>query len=420
MKIQILGIRDRKINIDGYDITYSDFAKPKTLDSFDINIIDLQDEFVWVNKGNTLQNINIDKDLQSIKVLLQESNKAYNIVTLPQNYTFRYNMSLDNYTQKRSLKDMITSFLYIYNNYLLPTAFNKVFNIKKSFGLIYENSFTKCSENDYNSAFSIKINDIKDFEILTKANDSNKPTTILYCEGIIVTALELFSKNKGLKDFLMEIGLDKQKTEEPSWVKGLNYFDDQQQNSLIQNNNKKIEELQQQNMQANEKLAQNSYYKSILYESGVNLVKVVFDILSKMLDYDLSNFEDKKEEDILIKLDDLTIVGEIKGIKGNVTSENVSQTIRHKSIREDNNEKEGLVENVKGILIVNAFRFKSLQEREKVQAKQINEAQKNDVLIILSQDLLKLFEDYLNKKVTKDKIVDAFKNQVGLFDITMV
>lgn len=61
MKIQILGIRDRHIKIDGYDIVYSRFDEPKTLDSFDVNIT-----FIGETKG-------IDTNIKSKNILLVDT-----------------------------------------------------------------------------------------------------------------------------------------------------------------------------------------------------------------------------------------------------------------------------------------------------------------------------------------------------------
>ena len=98
---------------------------------------------------------------------------------------------------------------------------------------------------------------------------------------------------------------------------------------------------------ANTLLDKNLYYKSVLYETGDNLVKVVTEMLGKLYNYDMSKFVDKKDEDFRIVLDDKVFLGEIKGINTNVKKKNVSQVLQHCSAFEDDNQN-GIV---KGLLI---------------------------------------------------------------------
>ena len=56
--------------------------------------------------------------------------------------------------------------------------------------------------------------------------------------------------------------------------------------------------------QAEGQLEENAKYKSILYTNGNELVRVVFEILESILDYDLSSFEDILKEDFLINVSD--------------------------------------------------------------------------------------------------------------------
>ena len=73
----------------------------------------------------------------------------------------------------------------------------------------------------------------------------------------------------------------------------------------------------------------------MLTETGENLVEVVFEMLGKMLDCDLSEFVDVKREDFRIKLKDITFIGEIKCINTKVKSGNISQVENHCRIYED-------------------------------------------------------------------------------------
>lgn len=232
-----------------------------------------------------------------------------------------------------------------------------------------------------------------------------------------MTTLDVLENGKKLDDYLYAVGLDKDiKKQIPEWINYIDYFDDKHQKSLIKENQEKISELNCQIDSAKDKLAKNLYYKSVLYESGDNLVKVVFDILSEMLEYDLSSFEDKKKEDFLIKLQDITFVGEIKGIDTNIKSKNVSQVDTHLQDYQDKLNEENKHENLKALLIINPFRNKKLEDREVVHEQQIALAKRNNCLIILTQDLLRIFEMYKQGVLSKDKIVAILTKQVGLLD----
>ena len=95
------------------------------------------------------------------------------------------------------------------------------------------------------------------------------------------------------------------------------------------------------------KLKENLRYKSILYSNGDDLVRVVFEILENILDCDLSKFEDIKKEDFLIKKDNYTFIGEIKGVTSNVKNEHISQVDVHYQKYMDKLNEEKIQERVK-------------------------------------------------------------------------
>lgn len=186
---------------------------------------------------------------------------------------------------------------------------------------------------------------------------------------------------------------------------------------MIKENEEQISVLNQQIDTAKDKLAKNLYFKSVLYESGNNLVAVVFDMLQDIFNYNLSNFEDKKEEDFLIKLQDITFIGEIKGISTNVKLENITQADNHRSTRIDMLESKNATANIKTVLIINTFRNKPLSDRETIHERQIYEAKKRNILIVFTKDLLALYEKFVQKEISTDQVVKAFALQEGVFDI---
>ena len=75
---------------------------------------------------------------------------------------------------------------------------------------------------------------------------------------------------------------------------------------------------------------------------------------------------------------------------------------------------------VKGLLIINHQRDKTLGERENINSDIIKFATKNDVLIIQTIDLLRIFEKFLNCEVTSENIIEQFTNQSGMIDISKI
>lgn len=398
MKIQILGL-EKKNYTAPYDMVFNHLSSPQNFSDFDVNIIDLQYRDMWdcFIEQSGIRNWN---DLQSIKNIIPFHNKKV-IVIFPMNYYYNYQGSLKNQTKK--LTDALTKII-------VESRHNKL-------QLLYENTKTVCANSTFEASFSFEGPLIK---TLTQAT-GNRATSISWSKNCILTTLNLFQENTNLQDYFIAVGLDEcKKTPMPKWAEEIEYFDDREQKNIVQDSNNKIQQLKAKIINAEEKLEKNNYYKSILYESGNNLVKVVFDILEKILNCDLSDFKDKFQEDFAIKLDDITFVGEIKGISSNVKSSNITQAVNHMTIYKDGLQESGTEENTKAILIVNSFRDRALSDREPIHDNQIKEANLYSCLIILTKDLLTLFEMFESSLVNVEKIRQNFKEQIGVFNIDLL
>ena len=139
--------------------------------------------------------------------------------------------------------------------------------------------------------------------------------------------------------------------------------------------------------------------------------------MDEILEYDSSQFVDEKKEDFLIKKEDITFIGEIKGVSSAVANKNVSQLDVHVQSYLDNLEKEGIEENVKGLLIINHQRNRPLGERQEVHEHQIKLAARNGALIIETQTLLRIFEKYKLGELTKEECKKLFEYNVGVLEI---
>lgn len=394
MRVQILGL-ERKNYSSPYELVFNQLSNPQNFSDFDVNIIDLQYADIW-NYFSDYYKIKHKNDIESLIKLIRCHDKPI-VIVLPINYTINHNVKL---------KDFITELSGVITNYF---SFENL-----GINLVYENIETICGESVFPASFSISG---FAYETLTEAT-GNRTTSILVKENCILTTLNLAQKDTNLQDYFIAVGLDESKKRViPQWVKDIECFDDKEQKNAIQERNKTIEQLKAEIISAEEKLKINNYYKSVLYENGNNLVKVVFDILEKILDYDLKSFKDEFREDFAIKLDDITFIGEIKGINTNVKSANITQVVNHLKNYEDGLQESGTEETTKAILIVNSFRDRSLSDREPIHDKQIKDASLYSCLVILTKDLLTLFEMFESGLVNVEKIRKSLKEQIGLFDI---
>lgn len=203
----------------------------------------------------------------------------------------------------------------------------------------------------------------------------------------------------------------------PQWIRNYKFFNDITQEKLIQDNKKIIEDCNDIIDTSNKQLETNNRYKSILYTNGTELVSVVFDMLEKMLQCDLSKFEDEKKEDFLIQLGSITFIGEIKGVTSNIKNEHISQLDVHYQGYLDRMLQESKKENVKSLLIINHQRLNENTKRQPVHENQIKLAERNESLIIETSTFLRLFELFLCKNKNSEDIIKLFSSEIGLLKL---
>lgn len=403
--IQVLTYSGTEEELKGTNVTINKLHDARSLDEFKINIVDLQSEYIWRNYNNNRQGSIILNDLISLNTMIQNSIKSKIIILLPQNitykYDYRYSVQGDKkYLSSCELKNMIYEMTIILSNVYAPI--NKL-------NISYENSSTKINESLVPASFCFNYE--CDENILTQSAISEKVTTIK-CNDIILSTLNIRSYEDTIA-FLKHIHLIEEKDKTPDWVKEEKMFDDQKQLDLIEEKNQIIEDANKDIDEAKKILSRNEKYKSILYTSGDELVGVVFEILKEMLGCDLSDFNDKKDEDFNFELKEKIYIGEIKGINTNVKKENVAQLDTHVQRYLDNHDERNK-EEIVALLIINHQRKKPLRERQEVHVDTVNIAKRNNSLIIETITLLKIFEKYLEGSITRKKIIEIFEANHGL------
>ena len=371
-------------------MSLSKFNEFYALDSFDYNLISLNIDQL-LNYSSSSNMFNNENDFQSLKTNLNDSDDCKIIVALPQN--------LKN-SNGREIK----------NNLKVVYAHIRKFYSLTEFQLIFGKNNTEIKDKELSADFYLS-NFPNDCEIITKNNNGN--VTTIEHENIVYTTLD-FKNEDEIFSFIKIIEEFNDDVEEPDWFKDVEMFDDVEQKQLIEENTAKINELTSENEVARNKLDENNKYKSILYKQSKPLEEGVRLILQELLDYDLSDFEDIGEEDFLIEFEEVTFIGEIKGVGKNITNNHLSNLDVHFTRRQGKVENE----NLQPILIANRFINRAPEDREPVNHKQIELAEtKYECLIIDSYELLKLYETFKNGEIDTREIINRFEEEMGLFEV---
>lgn len=388
------------------DVTVSTFDRPKSLDSYDFNIIDLSETSIW--KKNVRSNhILMYDDCRQISEMVTHKKNSIIIFVLPQDTRFE----VDN------------SGKYLESGPRLKNAILKGVDPWKLSGMTPDNMFcppllfepteTILGENTYKADFYFEMS-----ESITVSCLSNKQTTVKVGEDIFCTSLSVCDSLISLKEFLENAFIKSDSPMLPDWASEVTFGSDEYQLSIIRENKSKIELLKNQIELAEEELRKNERFKSILWSDGNQLVDVVFDILESIFECNLEDFVDERKEDFLIKKADITFIGEIKGVNSNVKYSHIAQVNKHKLLYLDKLQEEGKRETVKEILIVNSQKNKKPSEREGINEDQIELAKKYEVAIISTETLLRIFEKRLKGIISADMCISVFETVNGLIELS--
>lgn len=404
-KIQIITYRGNESEYIGNEnVVISSLKSPRAFDDFDINIINLSDGNIWVNKQNGYKSVESLNDFHTINQIIKESSKSEIIIALPKDLLFKTNYSVTSqrFYSSKALKDLIPDMIDILVN--LSETFRGV-------NVAFERTVTKVMDKEISADFRF-FHPLQE-EVLTKSKLSGKVTAIKRRKTILTT-LQLSNFEK-IRAFLDEIGLGDKKDAVPEWMEEVQMFDDNMQHEIIDERKAIIEEQEKEIAKAEAVLEQNKRYKSILYTKASELVDVVFEILTEMIGFDLSEFVDEKKEDFRCEKNGCVFIGEIKGVTSNVKSEYISQLdVHYQTYIEDNPNVE---DKSKAILIIDYQRNRPVNDRDEVHENQIKLAERNGSLIIDTFTLLKMFEKFKRKELSQEACFEMLRDNTGLLMI---
>lgn len=390
-------------------INKENLNKLNSLDEFDINIVDLNG--IWNSRLSDLSLIYLSEEsnLKLLSKMIERRKSSKIIFILPTNQSYRYcfDALTKQYKRNEELKYILK---------LMSEAIKRIFGDENIFykSIQYENTKTQLNNHEIPASFYLEA----DEKYVILKSIKSKKNVCLKKDNTVITTLQL--NNRNIDEFIKFLYPLEKIKKEPEWFTEIEFFDDKENKLKIVEEEKRILDSKRVIEEKEKKLTKNNYYKSILYSNGDNLVEVVFSILKEILNYDLSEFVDNKKEDFLLKFDDITFIGEIKGIGTGVKSGNISQVDRHLQDYFDKLQEEKRKENLKGILIINPQRSINPINREKVHETQIKLAERNECLIILTEDLLKLYEKFLAGEITTEKVLEIFKCEIGLFSLNLL
>ncbi|WP_223336306.1 hypothetical protein [Streptococcus mitis] len=269
MKIQLINYNGR--NENDYSVTEcNSFGQAHSLDSYDLNIIDLTSSSIWLNHSSItdFETLNCDNDFQTLLTSVRHSSKTKFLYILPPNISFKTKYTTPirergkDFLVREQLKDIIKYLVY---------NFKKVIPI--DIDLYYEKTHTNLS--------GIRLS--ADFYLNSEMGENyydgyNLPEDMVYSDGseklvfvshgkYSLTTLQA-KNNDELSVLVQSVLMDETEEEAPDWFQELHFFDDIKQNEAIQIENKKIEESNDKIKISKEIIRENKRFESILFKSG--------------------------------------------------------------------------------------------------------------------------------------------------------
>lgn len=433
MKIGAIGYHTQ---YDHKDFEQIDFSDEQTLLEFDMLIINIDFIFQEYEYDGDYQGVSqltkssskqikedFERRIKEIKEVL-DSGKNILFISPINDYRCRYtgNQKIDGTGKSSRVTNIVD---YIYTSEILPIKFEitkatgkaveMIDNrIKKLFDKYKDNlvyySFAE-NENCKNKLIKIKTTSkiVAWYEAVGKG-------IVLFFPDQNFEMLEKSIASRKEKEFLNDIynfmnELNATKTTDlPEWTKSYRTKEEKNMIKEITKNEKEIIKLEKKNAKDLSQLSILEDDKRIFTTDSAELENIVKGIFTKI---GLKVIKAGGNEEDLVLTDGTNhLVFEVKGTDGSATEKHTAQTLKWLT-----NYFIDTGINGKGVLIVNAFKSKELNQRQDTFPKQLLKyAEHQNLCLISSIQLFNIYKEFINGNLTKEDIVNSIINQKGIYD----
>lgn len=134
--IQILTYSGNNEEFTGNNVIINSIHDARSLDDFEINVIDLKDQQLWKSRSDTQVTINTIEDLKSLSLMIQHSDKSKIIILFPQNSIYQYDYWSETYREGKELKNMTSELMGIISTLVKWVKGDSVNIREHSFGCV--------------------------------------------------------------------------------------------------------------------------------------------------------------------------------------------------------------------------------------------------------------------------------------------
>lgn len=391
------------------EANYRKFSEMEALDAHDLTVIDLQDCRLWRNKDNSTEFLNCQNDLNSIASAIEHSEHCKILIILPQNYCFRFKWAWKggeryDYENTLMLKDMSEHISESILRCLAPFPIS----------LTYGKSKTIIDGNFYEADFSFNSEAMPLIRTQLRST-ANTITGAQLSDRVFATTLRIPTV-ADLPPLISALDIfDHDVDELPEWLDQISYLDEDSLREELDGIEKSLHSLETRKSEIEEILSTNKQDKAILCikekvleEKAISMLAALFEIPN--------DFIDAKEEDFRFTTDSYIFAFEIKGCIKGLQGRHITKTLHHSQIIEDNLQ-EGDRRAVKGVLIVATEIDKPLSERETLPERQLGLARINNIGVMSTESLLRLYEAKREQRLDKDALVELLSSAAGEIDI---
>lgn len=389
--------------------TSDDFSSFDIVIFFDKTFETISDEIACNNKAEMLKRVK-----QAFSLLDKGGFICSLIYSIKDEYVKGFRGSTYESNDTSLIKNILNDF-GIYPNSRKPAG-----NPFKHFK-IYRNEYLKYLDKYgvTETVFVLSSYEFKNVKPICKVRDVYVGA-IIYDKLILLPCLAPDKDEKSTIDLFKVIAaavtetIQKIRVEIPKWLNEQVLFPEEKK--LIENLNRQHEIVKDLEL----KIKAYEDIKGCLYFSGHTLVEKVSLALEKFF-----NVKTEKEK-VDAYIDDLKLfipgsesshvpfaIAEVKGVNSGVKRENINQADSHR-------ERLGLSHDFPTLLIVNVkMDATDLKEKDhEVASDQIKKAVSDKILIIRTLDLLNLIYLMENSKVSRDSVIEIFKNKKGWLKAT--